>query len=119
MAFHNEFGKWGEEVATSYLRDKGYVILERDWHSGHRDIDIIALDGDEVVFVEVKTRSKNYLLSPVSAIDYKKVRNLKLAANHYIKYKYLDNDYRFDIVSIVGNMGDLDVDIDHIIGAFR
>ena len=119
MAFHNEVGKWGEEVAASFLREKGYVILERDWHSGHRDIDIIARDGDVVVFVEVKTRSKNYLMSPLSAIDYEKIRNLKLAANHYIKYRYLDNEFRFDTVTIVGNMGDFDIEIEHIEGAFR
>lgn len=48
----------GEQMAVDYLLHKGYQILERDWKSGHRDLDIIALDGDTVVFVEVKTRSK-------------------------------------------------------------
>lgn len=56
MASHNELGKWGEDVAADYLLRQGYTILERDWKSGHRDLDIIALDGDTVVFVEVKTR---------------------------------------------------------------
>ena len=44
MAAHNELGIWGEEVAVGYLQDHGYVILERDWHSGHHDIDIVAVD---------------------------------------------------------------------------
>ena len=56
MAEHNDLGKWGEQVAVDYLQRKGYEILERDWKSGHRDLDIIALDGDTIVFVEVKTR---------------------------------------------------------------
>ena len=43
MAAHNELGKWGEDMAEAYLRNNGYIILERDWHSGHRDIDIIAI----------------------------------------------------------------------------
>ena len=45
MAEHNDLGKWGEDLAVDYLQRKGYVILERDWRSGHRDLDIIALDG--------------------------------------------------------------------------
>ena len=42
MAAHNELGKWGEEMAAEYLQQKGYRIIERDWRSGNRDIDIIA-----------------------------------------------------------------------------
>ena len=56
MAAHNDTGKWGEDLAAKYLEEKGYTIVERDWKSGRRDIDIIALDDDVVVFVEVKTR---------------------------------------------------------------
>ena len=46
MAAHNELGKWGEDLATTYLEQKGYTIMERDWKSGRRDIDIIARDGN-------------------------------------------------------------------------
>ena len=53
---HLQTGTWGEELAAAYLRQQGFVILERDWHSGHRDIDIIAQKNDCIVFVEVKTR---------------------------------------------------------------
>ena len=118
MAIHDEFGKWGEQMAEYYLRDKGYVILDRDWHSGHRDIDIVAIDKDEVVFVEVKTRGRNSLLPPDELVDYKKKRNLKLAANHYIKYKRLNRSFRFDIVVVTGNMDALDVEVNHIENAF-
>ena len=52
MAAHNELGQWGENLAAEYLCSKGYVIIDRDWRSGHRDLDIIAEDGDVVVFVE-------------------------------------------------------------------
>ena len=44
MAAHNELGKWGEDLATAYLEQKGYTIVERDWKSGRRDIDIIAIE---------------------------------------------------------------------------
>ena len=64
MAAHNELGKWGEDLATAYLEQKGYTIVERDWKSGRRDIDIIAIDGNTVVFVEVKTRKNNVFGEP-------------------------------------------------------
>ena len=45
MASHNELGKWGEDIAANYLERLGYTIIERDWKSGHRDLDIIAREG--------------------------------------------------------------------------
>ena len=56
MAKHNELGKKGEEIAAQYLSEKGYEILERNWRNRHKEIDIIAKDGNELVIVEVKTR---------------------------------------------------------------
>ena len=117
MALHNELGKWGEDVAASYLERLGYTILERDWKSGHRDLDIIALDGDTVVFVEVKTRSNRMFTDPEMAVDYQKIRHLQQAANHYIKYRHIDSDIRFDIITVVGTINDSPA-IDHIKDAF-
>ena len=48
MAAHNELGKWGEDIASEYLIHNGYQIVERDWKSGRRDIDIIATDGNRL-----------------------------------------------------------------------
>lgn len=98
-----EIGAWGEEVAEAYLRGKGYVILERDWHSGHRDIDIIAQRDNLLVFVEVKTRSNNECVNPVVAVGYRKQRNLRLAMNHYVKFKHIDTPFRFDVITVVGS----------------
>lgn len=70
MAAHNELGIWGEQCAEEYLRRKGYVILERDWKSGHRDLDVIALDGSVLVFAEVKTRRNRMFTDPETAVDY-------------------------------------------------
>ena len=117
MAEHNDLGKWGEDLATDYLQRKGYVILERDWKSGHRDLDIIALDGDVVVFVEVKTRRNRLFGDPVDAVGYQKIRNLQQAANHYVKYCRINRDIRFDIVCVTGN-ADSEADIEHIEDAF-
>ncbi len=113
-AEHLQLGAWGEDLAAAYLREKGYVILERDWHSNHRDIDIIARDGDTIVFVEVKTRRNREFGDPLQAIDLEKRRNLRLAMNHYIKYRKIDNPCRFDVVTVVGEMGGGMPEISHI-----
>ena len=104
MAEHNDLGKWGEDEAALYYEDKGYEILERDWKVGKRDIDLIALteDKDTLVFVEVKTRQNNDLQDPEEAVDVKKMRNLAIAANAYVKLHGLDMDVRFDIISVIG-----------------
>ena len=104
MAEHNDLGKWGEDEAALYYEDRGYEILERDRKVGKRDIDLIALteDKDTLVFVEVKTRQNNDLQEPEEAVDVKKMRNLAIAANAYVKLHGLDMDVRFDIISVIG-----------------
>lgn len=104
MARHNDIGTWGEELAASYLSEKGYCILQRDWMIGHRDLDIVAIDPEtqEVVFVEVKTRSDDDLAEPEDAITRKKMQSLGYAADAYIKTFSIDNKCRFDVICIVG-----------------
>ena len=110
---HLLLGCWGEEVSAECLSDKGYVILERDWHSSHRDIDIIARQGDSIVFVEVKTRRNRLFGEPEDAIDYHKLQNLQQAISHYVKFRNIRQDIRFDIISVVGTIGS-EPDIQHI-----
>lgn len=113
MATHNDMGKWGEDLAEAYLERRGYTIVERDWKSGRRDIDIIALDNDVVVFVEVKTRRNRLFEEPEDAIDYRKRQNLQQAINHYVKFRNIRQEIRFDIISVVGTIG-TEPDIQHI-----
>lgn len=120
MAEHNDLGKWGEDKAADFLERKGYVILERDWRMGKRDLDIIALseNQDMLVFVEVKTRKEVELQQPEEAVDVNKMRNLAMAANAYVKLKQIELDIRFDIVSVVGSKDNMDC-IEHIEDAFN
>ena len=114
MAAHNDLGKWGEDCAAAYLQHMGYTIVARDWKSGHRDIDIIAQDDAVVIFVEVKTRRNRVFVEPETAVDYYKRRNLQGAINHYVKYYHVNHDIRFDIITVVGTMGDADPEIEHL-----
>ena len=98
-------GTWGEELAAAYLYEKGYVILERDWHSSHRDIDIIAQNSEWLVFVEVKTRSTDVIANPIQAVNWKKQRNLVRSINHYLQYRHIEKPWRFDVITIVGSPG--------------
>lgn len=111
---HIKMGIWGEDLATSYLCENGYVILERDWHSGHRDIDIIARKNDCIVFVEVKTRRNRDFMEPEMAVGYRKQRNLLLAINHYIHYRKIDTPWRFDVITVVGELDSKKPEINHI-----
>lgn len=120
MAQHNDTGKWGEQLAADYLQSKGYDIIERDWRLGHRDIDIIARtpDGKDLVFVEVKTRSNDIVTKPEEAIDIKKIRNIGIAANAYIKQNNSMEPTHFDVISIVGKDKE-SASVEHISDAFN
>ena len=116
MAAHNELGKWGEDLAASYLEKQGYEILERDWKSGHHDLDIVARDENTLVIVEVKTRKSGDYGEPEIAVGRYKQRMLIWAADAYVRYKNLDVDVRFDIISVV--ITDSEPEIEHIEDAF-
>ena len=111
-----DLGKVGEEYAVNHLIGKGYQILERNWHFGHKEIDIIACKDDTLVIVEVKTRKSETYGEPENAVGNSKQRMLICAANAYVRYKNLDVDVRFDIISIILNGRGLR--IEHIEDAF-
>jgi putative endonuclease len=115
MAEHNETGKQGETIAAGYLQDKGYRILEQNWHNQHQEVDIIASKGNELVIVEVKCRTGKPLVEPYAAVNRNKQNLLIKAANAYIQWKNIDMETRFDIVSIT--LGK-ETTIDHIENAF-
>ena len=113
MAEHNELGNWGEDEATLYLENEGYVVIDRDWRDGKRDLDILAVSP-----VEVKTRSGEEYQQPEEAVDAKKMRNLAMAANTYVKEKQVDRELRFDIITVVG-VGHQVKHIEHLMDAFN
>ena len=103
MAEHNDLGKWGEDEAALYLEDEGYTIIDRDWRLGRRDLDILAYtpDGNTLVVVEVKTRSDNYLVSPLESVDAAKIKCIVSAADVYARKFNVDLSIRFDIIAVV------------------
>ena len=112
-----EFGKMGEQMTAKYLTDKGYIILEHNYRRGHLEIDLIALDGDELVIVEVKSRAYDNILQPEEAVDHKKRQALIRLANEYVKCHNRKENVRFDIVTIVSKEGG--AEIKHLKNAYN
>jgi putative endonuclease len=116
MTESHNLGKQGEDQAVKHLVDAGYKILNRNWRSGKLEIDIIAENKDLIIFVEVKTRSEDYLEDPRTAINREKQRSMIFAADKYIKWNYIDKESRFDVITVI-KKGKSFV-IDHIENAF-
>ena len=112
----HDLGKIGEDLAVEHLIKEGYQILERNWRSGHKEIDIIALKDDVLAVVEVKTRKTSDYGEPDIAVGAYKQQMLIWAADAYVRYKNLDVDVRFDIISII--LSGTDQKIEHIEDAF-
>lgn len=104
MAQHNDFGTLGEDIAVDFLRRKGYILLDRNWRSGHKEIDIVARQGDTVVFVEVKARANVLYGNPEDAVTRRKMHLLVLAADAYLRSNMLDNEVRFDVITVTGSV---------------
>lgn len=117
MAENHETGSWGEAQAVALLRSKGLRILQTNWIYLHLEIDIVAMEGDRLVIVEVKTRGKLDFGDPQSFVSRAKQKKLIRAANHYIQQHDFNGETRFDVVAVVRK--GQQADILHIEDAFR
>jgi putative endonuclease len=117
-AFWNRFlGDRGERAAARRLRAEGMRILRRGYRTANGEIDLIARDGDTVVFVEVKARRRG---QPAEAVTLEKQRRLTLAALHFLKrYGLLEVRSRFDVVAVLWPDDDADPEIQHLRDAFE
>lgn len=96
-----QFGRKSESAALSHLQEKGYEIIGQNYRTRGGEIDIIAKDGEVIVFIEVKARRSERYGSPKWGITPAKQRKLSMAALYYLKEKRLMNSRaRFDVVSI-------------------
>ena len=112
-------GNRGERLAARYLRRQGLRILERQYSTRSGEIDLIALDGDCLVFVEVKTRRSNQAGDPVEAITIGKQKQLTRLALTYLKrHNRLEQRARFDVVAILWPTGSRKPEVRHYRNAF-
>lgn len=113
-------GELGEAAAVKFLKKKKYNVIERNVTFDVGEIDIVAVDGRTVVFVEVKTRKSRQKGEPWEAVDLAKQKKISQAASIYLNKENLaDQKSRFDIISITWLEGQTKPEIEHLIDAFE
>jgi putative endonuclease len=114
-----QLGQDGEELAARHLVGLGMTVLDRNWRCREGELDIVARDGDAVVFVEVKTRSGTAYGEPAEAVGRVKARRIHVLACRWLAEHRQDGapELRFDVVSVVRRRG-FAPEILHLRGAF-
>jgi len=98
---HNQnLGKLGENIASEYLQNKGYLILETNFKANYGELDLITQENDTLVFVEVKTRIGNSFGEPEESILPHKMREVIKTAEFYMLKNNLSCDWRLDVIAI-------------------
>ena len=101
-----KIGGRGEDIAMQWLREQGYLIVERNWRIGHYEIDIIAQHYDTIHFVEVKTRNVGGWQSAYDSIDDMKIRSLRRGAMAFCAIRGINLNLQFDLIAVnVDNLG--------------
>lgn len=116
MAAHNLLGQKGEKLALEYLLQQGFIVLEKNFRYQKAEVDIIAIKDEQIILVEVKTRSTDFFGGPEESVTKSKQRLLTEAADYYITSRQLKNEVRFDVISIISAKGK--ISINHIKDAF-
>ncbi|TAK61838.1 MAG: YraN family protein [Bacteroidetes bacterium] len=110
-------GSQGERIAVDFLEKKGYRVLQQNYRYERGEIDIIANDGDILVFIEVKTRRTTQFGEPIEAVTESKQKQIRKVADGYLfEHEVEDTKCRFDVVSILLTNGN--PEIEHYIDAF-
>ena len=102
---NEDLGQWGEERAVEFLNARGLRVVERNYRNKLGEIDLIALDGKVICFVEVKTRRSLAYGQPYEAVTRRKQIKIARVAFSYLKHRFgkVDINARFDVVSIIKN----------------
>ena len=101
MYIKQEIGKLGEDIAENYLKQKGYKILDRNFECRQGELDIIALDKKEIVFIEVKTRTSNKYGTPSEAVNKTKQKHMLQTIKYYLYIRNLSDEFvRIDVIEV-------------------
>lgn len=103
MAYHNELGKIGEQLAVDFLESKGYEIMARNYIFQKAEIDIIAKHDNMMICVEVKTRNSDFFGDPQDFVTKGKIKNLVKAMDAFVIENEIDMESRFDIIAVLKN----------------
>lgn len=105
-------GRRGERAAEKYLKRKGYRIVARNFRAAGAEIDLVAIDGETLVFVEVKTRRSRTSGAPEEAVDERKQLRMRRAAEVFLaRYRAGDKELRFDVVAVDASGKRLEIEL--------
>ena len=104
MKHNQRIGKWGEQVAVEHLVLRGYEVIGRNVRTPYGEIDIVAKQGDTILFVEVKTRTSKVMGLPEESITTIKREHMIACAEHYAAEQEIDH-WQIDVISIEGKPG--------------
>jgi putative endonuclease len=103
MSDQSDLGKAGEAYAAEHLRKNSYVILKQNYVWKRAEIDIIAKKSNKIIFVEVKTRTTEFMNAPALMVPRSKQRQIIKAADAFLKAENIELNSRFDIISVIIN----------------
>ncbi len=105
MGRNNDLGRWGEQLAAEYLKRKRYRIVTTNFHSRFGEIDLVAVSGGYLVFVEVKLRKNADFAQAREYVDWRKQRRLRSTAEVYLMCHPTELQPRFDVIEIYAPEG--------------
>jgi putative endonuclease len=117
MGYNQALGKWGEDLAMDYMISQGYEIIASNYRAKCGEVDIVATQGEAIVFCEVKTRTSLRYGTPASSVTLEKRNHIMGVAQSFLKDGKWENFYpRFDVIEIYRFNG---ISINHMIDAYQ
>ena len=119
MTYQKQIGTHGERIAAQYLKDKGYQVIDQNFHAAYGEIDLIALEGDTVVFVEVKTRTSRTFGLPEESITPTKMDRMQKTALMWLQaHPNSPENWRIDVIALLLDRQFNIKDLQHFINAY-
>lgn len=119
MTYQKQIGKIGEDLAADYLIKQGCQILARNFSVRFGEIDLIALDGDDLIFVEVKTRTTDTFGAPEDSVTPAKVERMQSAAMMWLQaHPEAPDDWRMDVIAILIDHQNKVLDLQHFVNIY-
>ncbi len=114
MTYQKKIGDQGESIAAVYLREKGYLVLEEKYHSVYGELDLIALDREDVVFVEVKTRTSTRFGFPEMSVTPDKLEKIRKTGLMWLQsHPEVPDDWRIEVIGILLDKNRRPIEIKH------
>lgn len=118
---NGRLGDLGESLVAEYLRSRGYIIVKRNWRDRFGEIDVIAEKDEHIIFVEVKTRTEDALVSGIESVNRKKAERIRKTALSFLRRLKRDLTPRFDVAEVTVYMksdGKIGYKLNYIKSAF-